>query len=249
MNVGDAHRFHLIEHREADSFDYSHGTFTPVWCTTVAEYVRVCQFILNIESLVYCSEGIAMVGDTIDSRVGKKIREIRTQRRMSLTHLAEQTGVSKSLVSQVERGMSNPSLPVLRSLAQALDVPLFTLFVDDDLRDGLVRREDRQQLRIPGSNIVRELLVPDLHRQMLLVAAHFNAGDASSFEGTSHRGEECVLVTSGSIGIEVGSTRIILNTGDSYYFDSELSHVIYNPTDEPAEIIAAISPAVRSRSS
>jgi transcriptional regulator with XRE-family HTH domain len=188
-----------------------------------------------------------MTEDSIDAGVGKKIREIRTQRRMSLTRLAERTGVSKSLVSQVERGVSNPSLPVLRALAQALDVPLFTLFVEDDLRDGLVRHDERQQLRIPGSNIVRELLVPDLHRQMLLVAARFNPGDASSFDGTSHRGEECVVVISGSIGIEVGSTRLVLHAGDSYYFNSELSHVIYNPTDEPGEIIAAISPPARSR--
>lgn len=189
-----------------------------------------------------------MAGDTIDARVGQKIREIRTQRRMSLTRLAERTGVSKSLVSQIERGVSNPSLPVLRGLAQALDVPLFTLFVEDDLSDGLVRRDERQQLRIPGSSIVRELLVPDLHRQMLLVAAHFSPGDASSFDGTSHRGEECVVVLAGSIGIEVGSTRLVLQTGDSYYFNSELSHVIYNPTEEPAEIIAAISPPARTRS-
>ena len=187
-----------------------------------------------------------VVDQRVDARVGIKLRELRQRRHLSLTHVAETVGVSKSMLSQVERGTTNASLTLLRALAQALEVPLFTLFVDDDLSDGLVRRDQRQQLRLPGSSIVRELLVPDLHRQIILLTARFSHDDVSAFEPSSHQGEECIVVLSGALEIEVGDHRLTLNAGDSYYFNSKLPHVFRNVGEEPTEIIAALSPSVSS---
>lgn len=163
------------------------------------------------------------------------------RRRMSLTELSKRVGVSKGLISQIERGLSNPSLPVIRAIARVLEVPLFTLFVEDDPRDGLVRRNDRQQLHVPGSSVRRELLVPDLHRRIILVSVYFEPGDVTQFEHSTHPGEECVFVLQGSVEIEVNSNRVILNCGDSYYFNSKLPHVFRNVSEEPAETISAIS--------
>lgn len=176
-------------------------------------------------------------------QVGARIREIRQRRRLTLTSVAQQAGVSKSLLSQVERGTSNASLPVIRSIAKALGVPLFTLFVEDEPNDGLVRRENRRRLDLPGSNVKRELLVPDFHRRMVLVMVRFEPGDENSPEPTSHSGEECIVVLAGSVEVEVNSHRLTLNTGDSYYFDSKVPHVIRNVSDEPAETLAAVSTA------
>ena len=176
-----------------------------------------------------------------ESKVGAHIRELRARRGISLTELGRQVGVSKSQISQIERGASNASIPVLRAIAKALGVPLFTLFVDDDSRDALVRRHQRRQLHIPGSDVVRELLVPDLHRRMILLTARFDPGDVSSREPASHQGEECIVVTTGTMRIEVNGRVLDLDEGDSYYFDSTVPHTFRNVSDEPAEIIAAIS--------
>ena len=177
----------------------------------------------------------------VESRVGAHIRELRERRGMSLTELGRRAGVSKSQISQIERGASNASIPVLRAIAKALGVPLFTLFVEDDARDALVRRHQRRQLHIPGSDVVRELLVPDLHRRIILLTARFGPGAVSSREAASHQGEECVVVTRGRMRIEVNGRVLDLEEGDSFYFDSTVPHVFRNVGDEPAEIIAAIS--------
>jgi transcriptional regulator with XRE-family HTH domain len=173
--------------------------------------------------------------------VGAHIRRLREQRGMSVTELARQVGVTKSQISQIERGSSNASIPVLRAIAKALGVPLFTLFVDDDPHDALVRRDQRRQLHIPGSDILRELLVPDVHRRILLISARFEPGANSSSEPATHQGEECVVVLKGQMQIEVNGRAVCLNEGDSFYFDSTIPHIFRNTSDEPAEILAAIS--------
>jgi transcriptional regulator with XRE-family HTH domain len=182
-----------------------------------------------------------MVDGQEKSQVGAQVREIRRQRGMSLTELSRRVGVSKSLISQIEHGTSNASIPVLRAIARALDVPLFTLFVEDDPHDALVRRHERRKLHIPGSEVVRELLVPDLHRRIILISAEFAPGAVSSLEPESHNGEECVLVLRGSIEVEVNGRRVQLETGDSFSFDSTLPHMFRNLSDDPAEIVAAIT--------
>jgi len=176
-----------------------------------------------------------------ESKVGAHIRELRELRGMSVTELGRQVGVTKSQISQIERGTSNASIPVLRAIAKALGVPLFSLFVDDDPHDALVRRHDRRRLHIPGSRIVRELLVPDLHRRIVLIAASFAPGETSADEPASHSGEECVVVLKGRMQIEVNGHILSLEEGDSFYFDSTRPHIFRNVSDEPAEIMAAIS--------
>jgi transcriptional regulator with XRE-family HTH domain len=175
--------------------------------------------------------------------VGARLRRLRLSQKITLTDLSRRLGVSKSQISQVERGLSNPSLSLLRSLANALDVPLFTLFVEDEVGDGVVRHDNRQQLHVPGSSVARELLVPDLHRRMFLVFARIEPGESTSADCVSHHGEECVVVLRGRVDIEVNANRLSLDRGDSFYFDSKLPHVFRNSSDEPAEFIAAISPS------
>lgn len=182
-----------------------------------------------------------MIERDAESNVGAHIRELRERRGMSVTELGRQVGVTKSQISQIERGTSNASIPVLRAIAKALGVPLFSLFVDDDPHDALVRRDERRHLHVPGSDIVRELLVPDLHRRIVLISASFAPGVSSSAEPASHSGEECVVVLKGRMQIEVNGHILTLDEGDSFYFDSTTPHVFRNVSDEPAEIMAAIS--------
>lgn len=176
-----------------------------------------------------------------DVNVGAQIRTLREQRGMTVTELGRLTGVTKSQISQIERGGSNASIPVLRAIATALGVPLFTLFMDSHPHDALVLRHERRQLHIPGSEVVRELLVPDLHRKILLISARFNPGTSSAGQPSMHAGEECVVVLEGQIEIEVNGRTLSLNEGDSFYFDSTAPHSFRNVSDKPAELLAAIT--------
>lgn len=174
------------------------------------------------------------------TRVGQKIREIRQRRQLSVTELSARAGVSKSLISQIELGTTNPSVTVLRSVANVLDVPLFTLFIEENAGEALVRRSERRQLLVPGSRVVRELLVPDVHRRLIVITARFHPGDESSHEPSIHQGEECIVVLEGTIEIEYNGRALSLDEGDSFYFDSKVPHFFRNVGTEDAEILAAI---------
>src|SRR5688572_23233740 len=94
--------------------------------------------------------------------VGVRIREVRTARGMTLTGLARSTGLSAGLISQVERGLTNPSLETLRRIARTLDVPLFSLFREPDAESEavVVRRERRMQVSSPHGGIRYQRLSP-----------------------------------------------------------------------------------------
>jgi len=89
--------------------------------------------------------------------------------------------------------------------------------------------------------VVRELLVPDLHRQIIMLSARFLPGQRGSGEATTHAGEECVVVLEGEMEIEVNGRVVRLNIGDSFYFESTVPHMFRNPGEKPAEILVAIT--------
>lgn len=175
-----------------------------------------------------------------ENLIGERIREIRTQKQMSATDLGDKVGVSKSMISQIELGRSNASVSVLKSIAGALGIPLFTLFVEDRVGGEIVRRGERATLQLPGSDIVRELLVPDTHRKMTLITAFFKPGDKSSYEPSAHQGEECLVIIRGEITVYYHNDIIQLAEGDSFYFDSTVPHLFANNSDQQAEIIASL---------
>lgn len=178
-------------------------------------------------------------GDT-ENLIGKRIREIRVQRELSAKELGDRVGVSRSMISQIELGRTNASVSVLKSIATVLGVPLFTLFVEDRTGGEIVRKAERATLQLPGSDIVRELLVPDTHRKMTLLTAVFRPGDKSSYEPSTHQGEECLVVIRGEITIYYHTDVIHLSEGDSFYFDSTVPHIFTNNSEDETEIIASI---------
>ncbi len=180
--------------------------------------------------------------------IGEQIRKLRRKKGISLTKLAYQTGLSKSMLSQVERGLSNPSIEKIRSLAEALQVPVFTLFLDGHESQGmLIKKDKRIALYVPDSRAIRELLTPDLNRAMLLVIARIPPHDCSSPTLTTHLGEECVFVLRGKINIQLHDELFALESGDSFYFDARVPHRSINPDDTEAEFLSIVVPATLER--
>jgi transcriptional regulator with XRE-family HTH domain len=175
--------------------------------------------------------------------VGVRIRELRTARGMTLTGLARSTGLSAGLISQVERGLTDPSLETLRRVARTLDVALFSLFREPDAESEavVVRRERRMQVSSPHGGIRYQRLSPGFGRLELLEGT-LEPGAASSSEPWSHPSEECVTVQEGQLVVEVGAQRYELGPGDSCYFDSRSPHRYVNPTRERSVFLVAITP-------
>lgn len=175
-----------------------------------------------------------------DDQLGRRIRALRTERGLTLSGLAARVGITRSFLSGVERGVAYPSLMVLRSIAAALEVPVFLLFTAPETNSIVVRRNARKVIRPPGAPVSYELVSPDLKRKIEMILVQLRPGLDSS--AAAHEGEECALVLKGRVVITVADVDYELNEGDSIYYDSGLPHKARAAGDEPAEIVSAITP-------
>lgn len=173
--------------------------------------------------------------------VGSRIRTLRAARGMTITELARCAEVSTGLISQVERELTDPSLATLRRIARALDVPLFSLFAEAESGDvAVVRRENR--MRVQSSGGISYSRISAGRGRLEVLEGTLEAGGASATEPWSHPSEECVLVTSGTLIVEVAGKENRLETGDSCYLDSRQPHRYLAGDDEPASFIISITP-------
>lgn len=174
--------------------------------------------------------------------LGHRIREMRSARGLTLTALADATGLSTGLISQVERGLADPSLETLRRVARVLDTPLFSLFRQEDTGTvAVVRKTRRTQVKSPDHDIVYSRISPGGGRLEVL---HGSLGphSASAPEPWAHPSEECLVVLSGQLVVEVAGRDYELSEGDSCYFDSNLAHRYRNEHEQTAEFIVTITP-------
>jgi transcriptional regulator with XRE-family HTH domain len=197
--------------------------------------------------------------------IGERLAALRRQRGMKASALARQVGVSPSLISQIERGQSRPSVSTLFGLASALDVPVDAFLrgseptlpgapdpsstsADEHApksraeRSGhryLVRREARDVIEIEGG-VRWESLTPRQLDELEFLELVYRAHAQSSPSLYRHPGNEMVLVLSGRLDIYVGFERFELEPGDSIEFPSSMPHRYVNPSDETARAVTVI---------
>jgi transcriptional regulator with XRE-family HTH domain len=189
-----------------------------------------------------CQDVDVMTDDISAAPLGQRIRELRGVRGLTLTALADEAGLSTGLISQVERGLSDPSLETLRRVAKVLDVPIFSLFQQDGgTAVQVVRKNRRKKVQSPDHDIVYSRISPGRGR-LEMMHGHLGPGSASAAEPWSHPSEECVLVLSGAMIVEVAGDEYELGEGDSCYLDSNLPHRYRNPHASPAEFIVSVTP-------
>lgn len=179
--------------------------------------------------------------------VGRRLREIRTQRGLVIDDIAESTGLSRAYISQVETGKASPSLQALAKLAAAVAVPMASLFVIDDSDPQLIRAADRQVLQFGDPDApdgIRKLIQfmssPNggLELVQLEIPVGYTAGDRQH----AHEGEEVLMVTKGSVRAVHGSKIYMLESGDSLHWVATVPHMIQNAGDAPAVLIIARTP-------
>lgn len=175
---------------------------------------------------------------------GLRIRELRTGQGMTLSQLATRSSISEGMISQVERGITDPSLETLRRISRVLKVPLFQLFEQDDSgadRIAVIKKGDQVQITSPATKItyLRQTVG---FGQLEVLRGTLEPGGSSSLEPWSHPAEECVVVISGQLEVEIQGERLHLDSGDSCHFDSTLPHRLVNTGDAPTVFITAVTP-------
>lgn len=182
--------------------------------------------------------------------LGRQLRSLRHAASLSVEALARRAGVSAGLVSQVERGIGNPSLQNLQKLAAALGTTLSALFGPErpdagppaPARAAVVRRDARKKLVLPEERIVYELLTPDLQRSVEVIRSVVPVDYDTGARPYQHTGEDCVHILRGRMEVHVGDESHLLEAGDTITFDASVPHWWRNAGDEEGEMIGVTSP-------
>ncbi|MBX3580731.1 MAG: helix-turn-helix transcriptional regulator [Rhizobiaceae bacterium] len=174
------------------------------------------------------------------------IRALRKARRLTLAEIALRMGRSVGWLSQVERGLSVPSLADLRAFAEIFSVPISLFFgheAESEQEHGvIVRAARRRSLGTSETGLVEELLSPDLGGSFEMLRSAFAPG-AELAEATLRQTEEAGYVISGRFDIEIDGVWHHLGEGDSFRFASKPFRW-RNPGEEPAVVIWIVSPPV-----
>src|SRR4051794_12485293 len=192
---------------------------------------------------------------TLNSRIADRIRELRAARGLSLDALASRSGVSRSMISVIERGGSSPTAVVLEKLSVGLGVPLASLFdapADDDaLPTGPVaRRVDQPTWRDPASGYVRRNVSPSgVGQPFQIVEVEFPPKARVAFETGPRdvRVDQQVWVLEGSIDVTWGDERFRLRDGDCLAMQLDRPVMFHNATRKSARyaVVLASEPPPR----
>lgn len=178
--------------------------------------------------------------------LGNQVRRLRNRRNLTLQDLAGLTGLSKPNLSQIENNFVTPPIATLLKIATALGVPIGYFFQDSHQESTMtvVRKEDRYGVA-KGPHIshigyqYEPLAYPKIDKNMEPFIVEMEEREASDIVFNNHRGEEFLYVLEGTLEFCFGEERVILEDGDSLYFDSIVPHG-YRGVGGPAKTLVVI---------
>jgi transcriptional regulator with XRE-family HTH domain len=188
------------------------------------------------------------VESRLNQRIADRVRELRGAHALSLDELATKSGVSRSMISLIERGESSPTATVLEKLAGGLGVTLASLF-DASAAEAAVppgpvsRRADQPEWQDPESGYLRRnVSPPGVAQPMRIVDVHFPAGGRVAFDTglREARVHQQVWVLEGSIDITLGAERHRLREGDCLAMQLDGPTMFHNPTRKAARYAVVI---------
>ena len=168
--------------------------------------------------------------------LGKKLRELRQSQKRTMQQVADQSGLSVGFISQVERGLTVPSLASLSKLAAAVDQPV-DIFLDPAVKSAeLTRATDRIPFTLGRNDITFERLSHQFDGSKL-TALLIHEPPGHRTEPVSHQGEEIFFMLKGELTVELEGKQIVLRSGDSYHFASSRMHSTWNHRTETATLL------------
>jgi transcriptional regulator with XRE-family HTH domain len=198
--------------------------------------------------------------------IGKMIRMERLKRQLTLEQLSQKTGLSRSFLSQIERGIGQASITSLKKIAQHFGISVVQLFGDEEDNQPergdtqafqektydsstyvkevqVVRAGKRKGFTLPGSNVRYELMTPDLNRQVEVFSMRISKDERSGDEPlVALPGEKFGLVVRGTIEIRFEKEVHQLTPGDSIYFPADFPHFWRGIEGDPIEVLWVMTP-------
>ncbi|WP_321856048.1 helix-turn-helix domain-containing protein [Paraburkholderia tropica] len=185
----------------------------------------------------------------INERIAQRVRELRAARGFTLEALATRSGVSRSMISMIERGSASPTAVVLEKLASGLGVSMASLFggaSESAPAEPLARRDAQTQWRDPQSGYTRRSLSPaNWPSPIQLVEVDFPPGARVAYETGSreHVFHQQVWLLEGRLNVELGDQLHALEAGDCLAMRLDQPLIFSNPASLPARYLVAICDA------
>lgn len=176
---------------------------------------------------------------------GLRVRKLRDAAGMTLDDIAQRSGVSRAMLSKVERGEKSPTIGIATRIAQALDTSLSDLVGGSDTRGkvAVMRMAERPVFRDAASGFERHIVSPAPGGTRVELLYHHLPGGASTGLlppyplGT----EKHVAVTEGKLVVVIDGVDHALGTGDALFFQANVRHVFDNRSDRPCGYFLVVS--------
>jgi len=173
------------------------------------------------------TSGRGLVEEVSSGRLGERVRALRRERGWTLEILAERSGVSRAMISKLERGEKNPTLVVAAKVAEGLGVSLSRLVgIEKNREVVMVPRERRMTMRDPETGFERQLLSPSFGGRGVEFIRNVVPEGSTSGEFPPHRRgvEEYLVVERGRLRAVLGGEEYFLDEGDAAYFEADVAH-------------------------
>lgn len=181
--------------------------------------------------------------------IGAKIRKLRHAKNLTLQTVAQETGFSPALISQIENNNVSPPIATLSKIACFFDVKIGVFFEEEETRQRfeVVRANERKtvlratsQAGIAQGYSYASLSFQKKHKKMepFLVSSTIRLMDEG---GHSHDGEEFIYVLKGNALLLIDERMVTLSEGDSIYFDSTLTHRLFSRDDNEVSVLAVVT--------
>jgi transcriptional regulator with XRE-family HTH domain len=171
--------------------------------------------------------------------IATNLRRIREERHLSLAQLAEQAGVSKVILSQIEKGDSNPTVNTIWKITGALQLPYTSLLDPPEAKAVHIRKKDIHDLEEERYHIF-SYYAKDQDRNFEMYQIEMDAGCVHESIGHSSNSSEYIMVIEGQMILEVNGSEYLLNPDDALYFDASYPHVYKTASNQRVKAVLLI---------
>lgn len=172
--------------------------------------------------------------------VGKQIRYLREQRKLSQATLAETSGISRNTLSLIERGQTSPTVSTLKNLAEALSVDINAFFLPYEESSIVFTKGDQRPNLQLDHGVLNDLGLGLLEPLVTPLLLQLDPG-ARSGPALSHDGQDFVFCLGGEVLYSINDRGYVLEAGDSLFFDGHLPHRFNNVGTEVAYLLIILS--------
>lgn len=194
-------------------------------------------------------EAEASAQDEVSQIFGERVRELREAAQLTLEALSQRSGVSRAMLSKVERGEKSPTLGIATAISRALGTSLTFLTNGEEERRAVavVKRRERHVFKDEETGFERHLLSPAIGgnaTELLyhLLPPHTSTGTLPSYPSGT---EKHVVVVSGVLTVAMKAGDVVLETGDALFFEADVEHAFENHAGKKAEYYLVVSRPAR----